>query len=120
MVYLANQSLHSVSLPCKHFFLPPSRFHSTIDLRCFVNSQKNNSVFQREIVAASDEAARIYKENTPILEQTAAGVWDAMTAASNNMVDTIKKKDFTKYLAIANPKNGDDFLAEVSWLTFLL
>ena len=71
-------------------------------------------------MAASDEAARIYKEKTPILEQTAAGVWDAMTAASKTMVDTIKKKDFTKLLAIANPRNGDEFLAEVSEFIFLL
>ena len=71
-------------------------------------------------MAASDEAARIYKEKTAIEDQTAAGVWDAMTAASNNMVESIKKKDFTKYLTIANPKNGDDFLNEViplPWLT---
>jgi hypothetical protein len=62
---------------------------------------------------ASDEAARTYIEKTPTEEQTATGVWDAMTLASDNMVDAIKKKDFTKYLAIANPKNGDDFLGEV-------
>jgi hypothetical protein len=64
-------------------------------------------------VVASDEAARIYKEKTPIEDQTATGVWDVMNAASNNMVESIKRKDFTKYLAIANPKNGDDFLNEV-------
>lgn len=62
---------------------------------------------------ASDEAARVYLEKTPVEEQTAKGVWDAMTLASVNMVDSIKKKDFTKYLAIANPKNGEDWLGEV-------
>lgn len=62
---------------------------------------------------ASDEAARAYIQKTPKEEQTATEVWDAMTKASDNMVDSIKKKDFTKYLAIANPKNGDDFLGEV-------
>ena len=62
---------------------------------------------------ASDEAAKAYMEKTPKDDQTASGVWDAMTLASDNMVEAIKKKDFTKYLAIANPKNGDDFLGEV-------
>jgi hypothetical protein len=62
---------------------------------------------------ASDEAARAYIQKTPKEEQTATEVWDAMTKASDNMVDSIKKKDYTKYLAIANPKNGDDFLGEV-------
>ena len=36
-----------------------------------------------------------------------------MTLASDNMVEAIKKKDFTKYLVIANPRNGEDFLGEV-------
>lgn len=62
---------------------------------------------------ASDEAARAYMEKTSKEDQTANGIWDAMTKASQNMVQAIAKKDFTKYLAIANPKNGDDFLAEV-------
>lgn len=71
-------------------------------------------VLQREISVAADEAVRAYKDKTPLDEQTATGVWDAMTTASENMVESIKKKDFTKYLQLANPKNGDDFLAEVS------
>ena len=62
---------------------------------------------------ASDDAAREYRRSTPKDEQTASGVWDAMTEASENMVESIRKKDFTKYLAIANPKHGDEFLEEV-------
>ena len=62
---------------------------------------------------ALDEAARAYIEKTPKEEQTTNAVWNAMMEASNNMVEAIKKKDFTKYLAIAKPKNGDDFLGEV-------
>ncbi len=68
---------------------------------------------QREIAVASDDAAREYLEKTPKEEQTASGVWDAMTEASESMVETIKKKDFTKFLAIANPKHGDESLEEV-------
>ena len=68
---------------------------------------------QREIAQASDDAARAYLDKTPEEEQTATAVWDVMTEASERMVESIKKKDFTKYLAIANPKNGDDFLNEV-------
>jgi hypothetical protein len=62
---------------------------------------------------ASDEAARAYIERIPKEDQTATGVWNTMTEASDNMVQAISKKDFTKYLVIANPKNGDDFLGEV-------
>ena len=51
---------------------------------------------------------------TPVDEQSASAVWDVMNEASERMVEAIKKKDFTKYLAIANPKNGDDFLNEVT------
>ncbi len=69
---------------------------------------------------ASDEAARAYNERTPKEDQTATGVWDAMTEASDNMVQAISKKDFTKYLAIANPKNGYDFLGEVRLQLFIL
>ncbi len=76
--------------------------------------------FQREIATASDDAAREYLERTPKDEQTASGVWDAMTEASENMVEAIRKKDFTKYLAIANPKHGDEFLDEVKPNPFLL
>ena len=99
---------------------PPLTILNVINCRALYTQKLIMFIFQREIVAASDEAARAYKEKTPITEQTAAGVWDAMSAASTNMVDYIKKKDFTKYLAIANPKNGDDFLAEVSFFTSLL
>ena len=63
---------------------------------------------------ASDEAAKAYMEKTPADEQTASAVWEIMNDASEKMVDSIKNKDFTKYLAIANPKNGDDFLNEVT------
>ncbi len=70
-------------------------------------------LFQREIAVASDDAAREYLKSTPKDEQTASGVWDAMTEASENMVESIRKKDFTKYLTIANPKHGDEFLDEV-------
>ena len=63
---------------------------------------------------ASDEAASAYRKKTPEDEQSASAVWDVMNEASERMVEAIKKKDFTKYLAIANPKNGDDFLNEVT------
>jgi hypothetical protein len=62
---------------------------------------------------AADDAAHEYLKNTSRDEQTASGVWDAMTEASENMVESIRKKDFTKYLTIANPKHGDEFLDEV-------
>ena len=118
--YFANLNRQHISLSCKHFLSPPPHASKCHELPCCLYSEVDNFIFQREIVAASDEAARAYKEKTPITEQTAAGVWDAMSAASTNMVDYIKKKDFTKYLAIANPQNCDDFLAEVSFFTTLL
>ena len=62
---------------------------------------------------ALDEAARANLEKTAEEEQTATAVCHVMNEASERMVEFIKKKDFTKYLGIANPKNGDDFLSEV-------
>ncbi|HYP43010.1 MAG TPA: hypothetical protein VEQ18_03220 [Candidatus Nitrosocosmicus sp.] len=36
-----------------------------------------------------------------------------MTKAATDLVDSIQNKDFDKYLAVANPKNGEAFFTEV-------
>ncbi len=68
---------------------------------------------QREIAVAADEAAREYLKKTPEQERTPSGIWDCMNNASDKFVKAIHSKDFDKYLAVANPKNGDDFFREV-------
>ena len=62
---------------------------------------------------ATDEAAREYTLQTPIQERTALGIWEAIKTAIDKFVKAIHAKDFDKYLAMANPKNGNDFLKEV-------
>lgn len=62
---------------------------------------------------AADEAAREYTMQTPLQERTAPGIWEAMKNASDKFVKAVHAKDFDKYLAVANPKNGNDFLKEV-------
>lgn len=39
-----------------------------------------------------------------------------MALATDTMVKAIKAKDFLKYLAVANPKNGEAFFDEVNLL----
>ena len=62
---------------------------------------------------AADEAAREYTMRTPLQERTAPGIWEAMKNASDKFVKAVHAKDFDKYLAVANPKNENDFLKEV-------
>jgi hypothetical protein len=73
----------------------------------------NRGLSQREIQLAADEAAREYHKKTPPEERTPTGVWHAMKTASQRFVKYQKVKDFDKYLATANPANGDDFMKQV-------
>jgi mannose/fructose/N-acetylgalactosamine-specific phosphotransferase system component IIB len=74
---------------------------------------------QREIAVASDEAARDYYENTIKELQTPQGVWEVMSTAATKLVEGIKKKDFDKYLSVANPRNGEDFMDEVQFFCII-
>ena len=51
--------------------------------------------------------------------RTEEGVSHAVTAGANSMIKAIKAKDFHKYLAVANPKNGEAFFEEVIISLFL-
>ena len=68
---------------------------------------------QKEISAAADAAALQYKETTLVEDKTAPGIWLAMTKAQQKMVKLIRARNFDKYIAVANPKNGDTFFDEV-------
>jgi hypothetical protein len=68
---------------------------------------------QQEIAEASDEATRKYVEETPEGERSDSGVTVAMRAAAKNKIQSYRGQ-FSKYLTIANPKLGDEFLEEVS------
>ncbi|HYP43031.1 MAG TPA: hypothetical protein VEQ18_03335 [Candidatus Nitrosocosmicus sp.] len=71
---------------------------------------------QREIAAASDAASREYHGKIPKDQQNPLGVWDMMTKAATDLVDSIQNKDFDTYLAVAHPKNGEAFFTEVYFL----
>jgi hypothetical protein len=71
---------------------------------------------QQEIAEASDDAARKYYEETPKDERNDAAVTAAMRNAAKTKQQSFKGQ-FAKYLAIANPKFGDKFLQEVSFLS---
>ena len=70
-------------------------------------------LLQKEISAVVDAAAFQYKETTPVEDRTAPGIWLAMTKAQQKMVKLIRARNFDKYIAVANPKNGDAFFDEV-------
>jgi hypothetical protein len=67
---------------------------------------------QQEIADASDEAARVYKENTPDELQVDGEITAAMRAGTKAKIQ-IYKGQWSKYSAVANPKLGDQFLLEV-------
>jgi hypothetical protein len=71
------------------------------------------SYLQREVVAAADEASRLYKEKIPMKKQSAKEEWEQMAKATASVVRSFRKKKIDKLLAVADPANGDDFMAEV-------
>jgi hypothetical protein len=68
---------------------------------------------QQEIAEASDDAAKKYYDETPKEDRSDEGVTTAMRSAAKSKQQSFKGQ-FSKYLAIANPKFGDKFLNEVS------
>jgi hypothetical protein len=73
-------------------------------------------LFQREISVAADNAARVYRENTPEDRRFACEIWDAMTKAQERFIKTIRSRNFEKYISVAHKDNGDDFFHEVPLL----
>jgi hypothetical protein len=68
------------------------------------------SLSQQEIAEAGDEGQRKYEDDTDVAMRTEAGLNNAI----NSTMDLKRSKlNAGKYLAIANPRNGDGFLAEV-------
>jgi hypothetical protein len=75
---------------------------------------------QQEIVEASDDATRKYYEETPKEDRSDEGVTATMRSAAKSKQQSFKGQ-FSKYLAITNPKFGDKFLEEVNaFLHYLL
>jgi hypothetical protein len=77
---------------------------------------KSMFCYQQEIAEASDDGQQRYEEETPAGKRTAEG----LETAVNNAISLKKQKlnaPFTKYLTIANPVNGSDFLEEVEFST---
>jgi hypothetical protein len=67
---------------------------------------------KQEIAEAFDEATRKYVEETPEGDKSDSGIIAAMRAGPKSKIQSYKGQ-FSKYLAIANPKLGDEFLEEV-------
>jgi hypothetical protein len=74
---------------------------------------------QQDIAEASDDAARKYYDETLKEERRDAGLTTVMRAIAKTKQQSFKGQ-FFKYLAIANPKFGDNFLEEVSAFFCLL
>jgi hypothetical protein len=68
---------------------------------------------QQEIAEASDDAVRKYYDETPKEEKYDTGITAVMRAIAKTKQQSFKGQ-FFKYLAITNPKFGDNFLQEVS------
>lgn len=65
-------------------------------------------------MAASEEACREYKENTPLAQRSPRLELDAIANAVRKTVRTYRSKEFDKLLAVADPANGVHFVKEVS------
>jgi hypothetical protein len=65
--------------------------------------------FQQDIVETSDEATRKYVEETPKDDRCVSAVTAVMKATSF-------RKNFSKFIALANPKLGDKFFEEVCFI----
>jgi hypothetical protein len=63
---------------------------------------------QQEIAKAFDDAARKYYDETSKEKRCDTGVTTVMRAAAKTKLQSFKGQ-FFKYLAIANPKFGDNF-----------
>lgn len=46
-------------------------------------------------------------------DQTAKGIWEVMEKAAKATIKNIRSHEFEKYLAVADPGNGDEFFSEV-------
>jgi hypothetical protein len=68
-------------------------------------------IAQKELTEAGDEGQRWYEDETQPGEQTEHGLNNAI----NSAIESKKHKlnaPFNKYLTLANPRNGEDFLEE--------
>jgi hypothetical protein len=69
---------------------------------------------QQEISEASNDASRKYYEETSETDRTGLGVTEVMKAAAKTKHQSFKGQ-FSKFIAVANPKFDDAFMDEVSF-----
>jgi hypothetical protein len=74
-------------------------------VQCYLEclTYQASASLQQKIAEASDEAARKYVEETPKEERSDSGVTAVMRAVAKDKVQSFKGQ-FSKLLAIANPK----------------
>ena len=73
--------------------------------------------WQRELSTVADEAARMYREATPVAERSSADIWDAMSKAQEKHVKAIRSRSFDKYITVAHKDNGEAFFHEVTLIS---
>lgn len=112
LVFFDSEHLHFLPLPGKYDIMAPL-FFAIFILSFSVLLWYMSYSSQREVASASDEACREYKSNTPLEDQTARGIWEVMEKAAKTTIKNIRSHEFEKYLAVADPGNGDEFFSEV-------
>ena len=64
-------------------------------------------------------AARLYRENTSEDRRTAPELWEQMTKAQEQVIKSIRTKNFEKYISVAHKDNGKEFFREVPLLPLM-
>ena len=65
-------------------------------------------------MAASEEAYRKYRDNTPLLQNPLRLELEAIANAVRKTVRAYRSKEFDKFVAVADPTNSVDFVKEVN------
>jgi hypothetical protein len=85
-----------------------------------LSTYKFQCCFQRNVVAALEEACRNYMDNTPLAQRSPRLELEAIANAVRKRVRAFRSKEFDKLLALADPANGIDFVKEVSLFIIIL
>ena len=66
---------------------------------------------QREIIDATEEKTRKYKDRTPIASRSVKGMKLAMQLVTKRAIGVMWSKELEKLVAMANLAYGDEFFA---------
>jgi hypothetical protein len=71
---------------------------------------------QREVIVGIDEACKIYNETTPSMKRSKQGLGEVISKTHTKIIKSIRIKKFKKLLAVADSRNGMEFLEEVNFI----